>query len=1294
MSETSNGIARVDDRQLALNEELAAEARVYQNQVASLVVNWVRDRTQYLQRWLDPRRNLEYECGHPEGNIPPAFYQAMHERNEFAARVNEIYPEEAFQVLPEIYEDEDAETETAWEARLKEVIRGLSGQKYYQQTRGNKLVEICKRLNIMSRIGSYGIALVGLDDNLPLDQPAAMRPPAKKSSGGNGKKGGSGPLDASKVPHLTDNPSPQGALNDWSTAYPDERPFTVNPTVPVKQALGLPVLEPKNGTGPDVYTDAQLVKKQGIPAPPRTAPSGGTEQQRECTFIQVFPEAFAVVAEYDVDERSPRFGMPLRYQVTFGDSSQNTSGGANVPTVTKLVHWTRVVHVTEGRQISESKSYPACQQVLNRVLDCKKIHGPDAEGFFKNGIPIWAFETHPELGSVDLDKTSLKREWEAMINSMQRLLTTEGGTLKALTTALADPKPHVEIQVEAICIKIGCPVPVFKGYEIGEQASTNNDSDWKKRVRQYRDTHVTPNVIIPLIERLIDLYVLPEPEAEDGIKCDWDEPKQENLAEQATIASTRVTAIATFFDPAKALTNEMAPIDFWTLEMGYDDETAKQIIENAEEEKEKRKLEAEEQAAKDQEMQLDMQEQQGRISMEQGLEQQARMNTEVPAAEGEDELAKIASDAGVTTNQDSHQDGDSGVANVFCATGKGGGIDPTCGKGKASFAPVPGTVAGTGVGGGAKVSRTDQAAADKNARAILDRAKTSKLSADDALKLADHMSKMSVSQLRKMRQDYDVKLGGTNFKQDFADQLRQRILDKHDQMRGQPQPQPTPQPKPTPQPQPQPVVQPQPQPAPLPAPQPKPTSTLPHPELDPARPPLTIKTKDDPDRRYEGLTIKEAETINRISGVTKTDWFKADDSGLSDATIKDLRKAGNVEISGEHVRLTIAGVYAVERVRSTLPSGGDVEIRVPRTRSELTALSGQYAKLSLEDQHKMLDYFGIPRAPKPDRFDIEANLKRRIEDNLNPVPIDKALRDSPHNSVADRVAALGPGVSDLKAFSNSMKQEGELRKRATVLERQMKSETDFDKRKELRNQVKELRRQAGDLSDARMNARLGVGGSKQEAHQLIHEELQKYGTGHKVDASNYPDHPAGSAAIANAGINSARQFLDGKVIQRPGDPKIENVVTTVPDKGDRANYNPYGRVSAIELDTFDGAPVAVHEYGHHIDEKVPGAMAASLKFLEHRVGNEVPTKMKDLYPNSKYKDDEYGRKDDFDKAFDTNGAYYVGKDYNGRFTEVVSMGVQKLYEDPINFAKKDPEYFKFVMGILSGEHRRKTIPES
>lgn len=117
----------------------------------------------------------------------------------------------------------------------------------------------------------------------------------------------------------------------------------------------------------------------------------------------------------------------------------------------------------------------------------------------------------------------------------------------------------------------------------------------------------------------------------------------------------------------------------------------------------------------------------------------------------------------------------------------------------------------------------------------------------------------------------------------------------------------------------------------------------------------------------------------------------------------------------------------------------------------------------------------------------------------------------------------------------------------------------------------------------------------------------------------------------------------------------------------------------------------VHEMGHHLEFKLPGVKEAALAFLKQRVGNEVPQSLNKLFPGGHYGDDEKGRKDDFEKTFgNAVVAYYAGKDYGDSATEIVSQGLELLYNDPAGFAVRDPEYFKFILGILDGTFRTNT----
>jgi hypothetical protein len=126
--------------------------------------------------------------------------------------------------------------------------------------------------------------------------------------------------------------------------------------------------------------------------------------------------------------------------------------------------------------------------------------------------------------------------------------------------------------------------------------------------------------------------------------------------------------------------------------------------------------------------------------------------------------------------------------------------------------------------------------------------------------------------------------------------------------------------------------------------------------------------------------------------------------------------------------------------------------------------------------------------------------------------------------------------------------------------------------------------------------------------------------------------------------------------------------------------------SMIMVKADESAGTMVHEMGHHVEYRLPGALKAAQEFLDHRVGSQPLVGLRKQLGGG-YRSDEMGRDDDFAKAFGKDNAWYVGKHYSHGSTEIVSMGVELLYNDPVGFAEKDPEYFKFIVGILDGSMR-------
>ena len=170
-------------------------------------------------------------------------------------------------------------------------------------------------------------------------------------------------------------------------------------------------------------------------------------------------------------------------------------------------------------------------------------------------------------------------------------------------------------------------------------------------------------------------------------------------------------------------------------------------------------------------------------------------------------------------------------------------------------------------------------------------------------------------------------------------------------------------------------------------------------------------------------------------------------------------------------------------------------------------------------------------------------------------------------------------------------------------------------------------------------------------------------------------------------LGGGLKWLSGIWAKGGGEPPPFSVERT----DDRAHYLPgQKRLNIGGREGASGVRVAIHEVGHHLENEVPGVRQAAKQFLTHRLRGEKPVDMGTLPGRGSMKG-EMGRKDNFEGAFGSS-AYYVGKDYLSGDTEVVSMGLEKLYTDPVNFARADPEYCAFIVGLLNGRLREGAKP--
>lgn len=298
---------------------------------------------------------------------------------------------------------------------------------------------------------------------------------------------------------------------------------------------------------------------------------------RKLLSMHPLPEILTPIAAYDTNPLSSRYGKPTAYNVTLYDPKE-TYLGMGVATQATRVHWTRVIHIPGQDGSNDVFSQPACRVVYNNLYSLQKIYGASGEGYWKQCFGTTIFKTIPQLGgNVKVERRKILDAYEQLQNGLQKAMVLMGMEAQQLSPQVIDPSPFVDKQIEAICIKLGIPVPVFKGYEIGEQASTNNTIEWNDVIRHYQSSHITVRIIAPLIDRLIWAGVLPQPQT-GRYYIGWPEIEAQSPLEQSQVFAARMQGFATY--ASGGVEAIIPPVEMLTREAGYTDEEANAIIDS------------------------------------------------------------------------------------------------------------------------------------------------------------------------------------------------------------------------------------------------------------------------------------------------------------------------------------------------------------------------------------------------------------------------------------------------------------------------------------------------------------------------------------------------------------------------------------------------------------------------------------------------------------------------------------------------------------------------------------------
>lgn len=307
--------------------------------------------------------------------------------------------------------------------------------------------------------------------------------------------------------------------------------------------------------------DTPLVKKEGM----------------KLKFLRVFDQTCVDIVQWDEKPTSERYCHPEIYEIEFSDPDGRQELG--IGSKKHRVHHSRVLHVADNILSNELFGLPRQKPVWNRICDLRMLYGGSAMMLWKGGFPGISIETHPSLGIPTLDeeeKSALSKAIDNYQNGLQRYLALQGMAARSLSPQVADPSKHIEVQIDAICIEIPIPKRIFMGSERGELSSAQDTDNWNSFVQGRQNNNATPTLVVPFVDKLISIGVLPEPDEYD---VEWEPIDAQTEDEKASVAIKRIHALTKYV--AGDVETVMSPTDMYVRLLGFSKKEAQAILKAA-----------------------------------------------------------------------------------------------------------------------------------------------------------------------------------------------------------------------------------------------------------------------------------------------------------------------------------------------------------------------------------------------------------------------------------------------------------------------------------------------------------------------------------------------------------------------------------------------------------------------------------------------------------------------------------------------------------------------------------------
>lgn len=264
----------------------------------------------------------------------------------------------------------------------------------------------------------------------------------------------------------------------------------------------------------------------------------------EVAYLQPYSEEDVSVFQWDLDQKSPRYGHPELYSL---NSLPGRLNMGNSPRSTAVnFHHSRVLHVCETMLEDKVFGPPRLEAIWNYLDDLDKVVGGGSEATWNLANSGIHFRLDPEVtfgtDSDDADTLNAKQttamqqltaEIEKYEHGLKRNLVTRGIEAQRIGSAIADFGGNKDAIISLISATTRIPQRVLQGSEQAKLAGESDRGNWDDQIVERQGNYVAPMLVRPLIDRLIAWGTLPKPSEYD---VSWPELKVMDDEQRAAVA--------------------------------------------------------------------------------------------------------------------------------------------------------------------------------------------------------------------------------------------------------------------------------------------------------------------------------------------------------------------------------------------------------------------------------------------------------------------------------------------------------------------------------------------------------------------------------------------------------------------------------------------------------------------------------------------------------------------------------------------------------------------------------------